>query len=177
MKMKAIGVVLAAITLFMWGFFSWAVLPWHNMVVNQFYDESVVAQTLREQAPQAGVYYLPSNEEDYQEGATTGFIQVLPDGFGMGMGEMMGLAMVGHVLSVILMMILLMHTSGLNYLGRVRFITLSGLTIGFISHFPYWNWFGFPTSYIAVTILDMTISYCLAGLVLAKFVDPDDITH
>jgi hypothetical protein len=49
------------------------------------------------------------------------------------------------------------------------FIALVGLIIGFVSHAPYWNWFGFSTPYVIVIILDTVIGWTLAGLVIARF--------
>lgn len=54
-------------------------------------------------------------------------------------------------------------------MGKVLFIALVGLIIGFVSHAPYWNWFGFSTPYVIVIILDTVIGWTLAGLVIARF--------
>jgi hypothetical protein len=40
-----------------------------------------------------------------------------------------------------------------------------------VSHFPYWNWFGFSAAYVIVIILDSLIAWTLAGLVMARLVD------
>ena len=39
--------VLAGVVLFVWGFISWAVLPWHNMVANKFTSKAAVTQALK----------------------------------------------------------------------------------------------------------------------------------
>jgi hypothetical protein len=170
MKNNIIAVLVAAVVLFFWGFISWAVLPWHNAVANKFTNEAQVIQALKENSPQAGIYYLPFAEEDHKPGQAAGFMNVLPNGFDMNMGKMMGMAIVGQVIAALLVVLLLCHTTGLSYWKRVGFITLTGLTIGYASHFPYWNWFGFSTSYVLVIIADTTIGWFLAGLVMAKLV-------
>jgi hypothetical protein len=170
MKNTILAVVLSALVLFFWGFFSWAVLPWHNMVANKFTSESQVMQVLKENAPQAGIYYLPFAEEDHKPGQPAGFMNVLPNGFDMNMGKMMGVALVGQAIAAFLVLLLLSHVSEVNYWKRVGFVTLVGLTIGFVSHFPYWNWFGFSTSYVLVIIADTSIGWFLAGLVMVKLV-------
>ena len=63
------------------------------------------------------------------------------------------------------------YFSGTKNRIRVCYVALAGLTIGFVSHFPYWNWFGFSTAYTLVIIVDSLIAWFLAGLVLAKFVE------
>ena len=87
----------------------------------------------------------------------------------MNMGRMMGIALATQIISAFLVLSLLSMTKNLSYMGKIGFFALAGLTIGFVSHAPYWNWFGFPTSYIAVTILDIAIGWTLAGLAIAKF--------
>ena len=169
MKNCILAVVLSAVVLFVWGFVSWAILPWHNAVANKFADESAVASVLRENAPHAGVYYLPFAQEDLKPGALFAFANVLPEGVETGMGGMMGLALLGQAVSALLVRLLLCRTANLDYWGRVRFVALAGVAIGFVSHFPYWNWFGFSTSYTLVIILDTLIAWFLAGLVLARF--------
>ena len=171
MKKCVLAVVLSAMVLFAWGFLSWAVLPWHNAVTNQFADESAVSEVLKENAPAAGMYYLPFAQEDLKPGAVFAMANVLPDGFDTGMGGMMGLGLLGQAVSAMLVLLLLCKTSNLDYWGRVCYVALAGLTIGFVSHFPYWNWFGFSTAYTLVIIVDSLIAWFLAGLVLAKFVE------
>ena len=171
MKKCILAVVLSAVVLFVWGFVSWTILPWHNAVANKFADESAVSSVLKENAPSAGIYYLPFAQEDLKPGAVFALANVLPDGVDMGMGEMMGLGLLGQAVSAALVILLLGNTSNLDYWQRVRFVALTGLAIGFVSHFPYWNWFGFSTSYTLVIILDSLIAWLLAGIVMARFVE------
>lgn len=152
--------------LFIWGFISWAVMPWYNAVAN----EAAVAQVLKTSAAKAGVYYLSFAEEDHKPGEAAVFVNVLPNGFDMNMGKLMATALVGQFIAVLLVLLLLRQTCGLSYCQRVGFVALAGLAIGFISHFPYWNWFGFSSGYVAVIVVDTLIGWVLAGLVMAKFI-------
>ena len=170
MKSILIAACLCALVLFLWGFISWAVLPWHNTVANKFTDEAMVSKTLKDNAPTSGIYYLPFADKDHRQGEAAAFVNVLPDGFDMNMGKLMSQALLGQFVSALLVILLLRNVSGLNYLQRVGFVSLTGLAIGFVSHFPYWNWFGFSTEYVAVIISDSLIAWTLAGLVMAKFV-------
>ncbi|MEK6698784.1 MAG: hypothetical protein AABZ10_07055 [Nitrospirota bacterium] len=86
----------------------------------------------------------------------------------MNMGKQMATGLLIQIVSAFLALALLNKTTGLTYGGRVAFLSLVGLIIGFVSHAPYWNWFGFPMSSVAVTILDSVIGWTLAGLVVAK---------
>ncbi|MBI3611192.1 MAG: hypothetical protein HY204_10910 [Nitrospirae bacterium] len=171
MKKPLLAVVLGGVVLFLWGFISWAVLPWHDMVANKFSDEAAVAQVLKANAPVQGIYYLPYAEEDHKPGEVAAFVNVLPQGFDMNMGKLMGIGLTMQILSAALVFGLLRQTQGLSYLGKLKFVAWVGLTIGFVSHGPYWNWFGFSTSYTIVTILDILIGGALASLVIARFAE------
>lgn len=169
MKKSALAVMLGGLVLFLWGFVSWAVLPWHENVAHKFSDEAAVAQVLKANALEPGVYYLPFAEEDHKPGETAAFVNVLPQGFDMNMGKLMGIGLLTQVIAAFLVVVLLRRTRGLSYLGKAMFIALVGLIIGFVSHAPYWNWFGFSTPYVIVIILDTVIGWTLAGLVIARF--------
>jgi len=161
--------VTAGVVLFVWGFISWAVLPWHNLVASKFTNEAAVSQVLKENAPQQGVYFLPFSEKDHGPDQVGAFANVQPHGTDMNMGRQMATALATQIIGAFLVLMLLMHTSLANYWGKVGFMALVGLTIGFVSHAPYWNWFGFPAPYVLVTILDSTIGWSLAGLAVSRF--------
>jgi len=169
--------VVAGIVLFVWGFISWAVLPWHNMVANQFTNEASVAQVLKENSPQPGVYFLPFSEKDHGPNQVGAFANVLPQGTDMNMGKQMAIALVTQIVGAFLVLMLLARTGGLNFWGKVGFVMLVGLIIGFVSHALYWNWFGFPAPYVLVTILDTTIGWALAGLAVARFAASDQTSN
>ncbi len=137
-------------------------------VAHAFTDESPVTQALKENAPEAGIYYLPFAEEDHKPGVPAAFINVAPDGYDMNMGKKMGIGFLGQVAAAFLVLLLLQRTKNLRYWERVGFVALVGLTIAFASHFPYWNWFEFSGSYFLVILLDSVIAWTLAGLVMAR---------
>lgn len=167
---KTVAVIICAIILFAWGFVSWMVLPWHDMVVNEFTSESEVAEAIRANAPKAGVYYLPFAHQDHKAGNTAAFVNALPEGYEPGMKKQFVFQFVANLISALIIVYLLSQTAGLSYMKKVGFVTLIGAVIGFASHFPYWNWFGFSTQYVAVTVADSAAAGLLAGLAVAKLV-------
>jgi hypothetical protein len=169
MKKTVLLSLVAGLVLFVWGFISWALLPWHMLVANKFTNEAAVSQVLKENSPRAGVYYLPYSEKDHGPNQVGAFANVLPQGAEMNMGKQMAVGLITQIVSAFLVLCLLGMTGGLSCWGKVGFISLTGLTIGFVSHAPYWNWFGFPAPYIGVTIVDTLIGWTLAGLAVAKF--------
>jgi hypothetical protein len=52
--------LIGGLTVFIWGFISWAILPWHEKTFNQFKDEKKVYEALKDNAPVSGIYILPN---------------------------------------------------------------------------------------------------------------------
>lgn len=161
--------LVAGLVLFVWGLISHVVLPWHNWGANKFTNEAAISQVLKDNAPQQGVYYLPYSEKDHGPNQVGAFANVLPQGTEMNLGKQMALGVLIPTLSAFLVLSLLSKTVSLTYWGKVGLFSLVGLIIGFASHAYYWNWFGFPASYVVITILDTLIGWTLAGLAVAKF--------
>lgn len=167
-----IAAVVAGLVMFFWGFVSWTVLPWHNVDVSQFSDQQVVMDTLLQQSPKSGIYFIPGDQADYDANTPGAFVNVMKNGFGAGMGEMMAKGIVGNIVLALLAILLLAKTSLTSYGSRVGFMVMLGLLIGLAANIPYWNWFGFPTGYILVNITDYVVTWLLAGLVIAKLAKP-----
>ena len=110
--------VAAGVVLFVWGFISWALLPWHNMVANKFTNEALVAQALKENAPRQGVYYLPFSEKDHGPNQVGAFANVLPQGTAMNMGKQMAAAIITQIIGAFLVLLLLMQTGNTTYWGK-----------------------------------------------------------
>jgi hypothetical protein len=67
---------------------------------------------------------------------------------------------------------MLLQTTGLSYARRVTFVAIAGLTASVIADLPYWNWYGFPALYTAINLIDYTLTWLLAGAVIAKVAQP-----
>ncbi|HXR32860.1 MAG TPA: hypothetical protein VN830_04080 [Verrucomicrobiae bacterium] len=67
---------------------------------------------------------------------------------------------------------LLLQTTGLSYARRVAFLAIAGVAASVITDLPNWNWWGFSGAYTAVNFADTTITWLLAGLVIAKVAKP-----
>lgn len=170
MKKLIIASVLSGIVMFFWGFVSWTVLSWHQDVSHAFSDEKAMGQVLKQQSAEAGIYFMPFTEEGFSEGQATIFAAVVPE-YKTNMSKQMGLGLLGYIVSGFLVALMLAMTQGLNYGQRLKFVALTGLAIGFIGHFPYYNWFAFSLEYTLVMIADSIIGWVLGGLLIAKFVE------
>lgn len=170
MKKLLLAGVLSGVVMFFWGFASWVALGWHQDASHQFKDEVAVAQTLKQQASEAGIYFLPFDDEEYVDGQTTLFAAVVPE-YKLNNAKQMTVGLLGYMVSGVIVALLLSMTSGLNYFQRWQFVALAGFAIGFIGHFPYYNWFAFSLEFSLVMIIDTLISWMLGGLLIAKFVE------
>lgn len=56
--------LLGGIIVFIWGIISWMLLPWHMMTTHKFVNEEQVAMAVKANAPQSGIYFLPSCHVD-----------------------------------------------------------------------------------------------------------------
>jgi len=161
--------LLAGVVMFVWGFISWAVLPWHMSVANKFTDEAAISIALKANAPTAGIYFLPFAEEDHGPNQVGAFASVLPHGTDMNIGKLMLTGVLIQILSAFIGIAIVNQTNKTDIVSIVSVFALIGLAVGFVSHAPYWNWFGFSTSYVLVVIADTLITWILAGLAVSKF--------
>jgi hypothetical protein len=183
-KSLVLGVILGGITAFLWSFISWSFLPWHLKQYRSFQNEDEVSALVSSHAPESGIYLLPmgpSQEgmnseqkkaameirtEKMQKGPVV-FAAVQRAGFG-SFPRVLLTQLLYQILAALLLTWLLLQTSGLSYARRVAFLAIAGLAASVIADLPYWNWYGFPAVYTVVNLIDYTLTWLLAGLVIAK---------
>jgi hypothetical protein len=178
MKKIALGTILGGLAAFLWSTVSWEVVGWHEKTMVNFRNEDDVAAVIFSHAPKDGTYLLPGRQST--EAATEAKMHRGPimvaavrrSGFGS-----FGGAMITQVLSLMaaafLLTWLLLQTAGLSYTRRVAFLAVAGLAASVIVDLPNWNWWGFSGAYTIVNLADATITWLLAGLVIAKVAAPD----
>ncbi len=157
-------------SLFIWSIISWTVLPWHNATSHQFINEMQVSQVLKDNAHQKGIYFLPYDFEANSDGATSAFISIIPSTSlsDMSMTKMMGVSFITQIFLMLITGALLYRVARLNYYSHIGYVGVIGFLIGFGSHVPYWNFFGFDINYTIITILDYTIGWTIAGAIIGK---------
>ena len=184
-KSLLLGGLLGGLTLFAWGAFSYMALPWHNMTLEKFADETALAQTLVSNAGESGMYILP-NPHKSDPGMTAaqqeadeaaGMIRMMQGPFMFSavslhgtrdMGEAMVLNVLSNMSAAALVTWLLLQTAIPRFWRRVRFVVVVALTTGLIAHVPHWIWWQFSTSFTIVEMTDLLIAWLLAGMVIAK---------
>jgi hypothetical protein len=184
LKSLILGAVLGGITAFLWSFISWSVLPWHSKQLHSFQNEDEVSAIIASHAPQSGNYLLPTGPS--QEGMNSDqkkaaeeirlqkmrkgplvFAAIRKEGFG-SFPMVLITQLLCQMFAALLFTWMLLQTSGLSYARRVTFLAVAGLAASVIADLPNWNWWGFAGAYTAVNLVDYTLTWLLAGLVIAK---------
>ena len=183
-KSLVLGAVLGGITAFLWSFISWELLPWHEKQLRSFQNEDEVLAVIASHAPQSGNYLLPTGPSEeglsadqkkaaeeirmqkMQKGPLM-FAAIRKEGFGSFPKALIA-QVVYQMLAALLLTWMLLQTSGLSYARRVAFLAVAGLAASVIADLPNWNWWGYSGTYTAVNLIDYTLTWLLAGLVIAK---------
>ena len=174
MRKKIIKSALAGgVILFVWGFISWMLLPWHQMNIMKFKQEKEVQEVIRDNAVGSGVYVLPhccnkdKQELEMARKGPTMFCAVRMEGYHMGASSII-ISLITQIIGAAIVAWMLLQTKIRDYQKQVFFITVIGFVVGLLGLVPGWNWCGFSLGYTIVLWLDLIIGWFLAGLAVAK---------
>jgi len=183
-----LGTILGGPVAFLWSMVSWEVLGWHEKTMVGFQNQDEVSAVIASHATEDGTYILPAMpstqgmSSEQKKKVEAELIEKMKSGPIMVAAVRRGefgsyahgiLIQVSSLMAAAFLLTwLLMQTSGLNYARRVAFLAISGLAASVIVDLPNWNWWGFSGPYTAVNLADSTITWSLAGLVVAKVAKP-----
>jgi len=188
LKSLVLGTILGGLIAFVWSSVSWEVLPWHEKPILSFQNDEEVSAVIRSHTVKSGVYILPGGPsmvgmtseqkkaakatlmEKMQKGPVM-FAALQREGFG-SYTQGLVIQLLSLMAAALLLTWLVMQTTGLSYGKRVLFLGVVGLAAGVITELPNWNWWGFSGSYTLVMIADATLTWVIAGLVIAKVAKP-----
>jgi hypothetical protein len=183
-----LGTILGGLVAFLWSSVSWEVIGWHEKTMLTFQNEDDVSAVVASHMKQSGTYLLPAGPpqeglspdqkkaaqsvlmEKMQKGPVM-FAAIRQGGFGSFTRGLIVQILI-QMASALLLTWLLLQTSGLSYARRVLFLAVAGLAASVIADLPNWNWWGFSGAYTVVNLIDYTITWFLAGLVIAKVAKP-----
>lgn len=177
-----LGIIIAAIGVYMWGFVFWAGgIVDNGMNYADQTSEDVVLGTMAQALPGSGTYYLPSQPRDDQlawierqkQGpmATVHFVDhgvdsMAPSVMAKGFGHML--------VSVAIMALLLRAVVAAlpGYLHRLGFMAGLGVVATVFANLGKPIWFHYEWSYHSWLALYDFGAYAVAGIVLAYFIRP-----
>lgn len=159
-KFLILGTLAAGLTLFMWSFFSHAVLPWHTASVTLFKYDQEELEGLRAKFSENGMY-----------ASTQGVLLAValkPDlsDPGDAMGSNFVIQLVNDLLVAFLLAMILLSTRSPSVLHRATLTGMMGAAAAIAVYLPHWNWFSFSIYYTGINVFDTLIAWFLAGLVL-----------
>lgn len=188
-KKILLAAVLGGIAMFMWEGLAHEVLPLGEAGISGLDNEAAVVANLKENVKHPGFYIFPGGEM-LQPGLTSahkeevkkkvmaqwlagpaGIMIVHPEGFDTGSSRMLiTQCLLDIVVTLLAAFLLSLATSISGYGGRLLFVSLIGLVPTISAELPYWNWYGFPSTYVLAQGTEHLIGFVVAGLVVAAFV-------
>jgi hypothetical protein len=182
-KIIACGLV-GALVAQIWGTISWVALPWHMGDFKEFTNPEPVAASIVAQAPESGLYTLPNMDPTVHEDPEKmdawnallkkgpfAFMTIKVEGADPGMGKAMAYGFGFNILISILILWVfsksVYFTSG-SMLASASFMGIVGMLGSIYPHMSNWNWWHFPISYCLVGVVDLFITWFLAGLAIKK---------
>lgn len=183
MKNFSIGVILATVAMYMWGFLYWGgANPFPYKAWKQSKDDVAAGKALLEHFPETGTYYLPgmnheqSTREQLFQNGPVAFVHITArDGCPMMDPSIMVKGFFVNLIVVVLFALLLKCVAGAlpSYWDRVKFAVLTGLMAAVLIDFGDAVWWRIPWEWkIQVALYNFSAIF-VAGLVLAKFVSVD----
>jgi len=171
--------IVGGLILFVWGWISWAVLPWQKIQILKFRDEQKVAKAIMDNAAESGLYVLPNTlnlhkdslemeiaKENMRQGPFI-FTSVCKDGRNPNMFPLVVKGLILKIIAAFLVGWLLMQTK-LDFNKRVVFVTVVGVIIAMMMTIPNAIWYCFPTGYTLAVMVEGVVGWFFAGIALAK---------
>jgi hypothetical protein len=179
-----IGGVVGGIVIFFWGFVSHMLLPIGDMGLQSVPHEEGLAAAMKADVPEPGLYFVPgrdmsksqSQEEmqahmDKVTKGPYGFMVIYPAGRDVSLGKRLPIELGTNVVCALLAAILVSQLRP-GFIVRVACVTLVGILASLMINVPFWNWYGFPPDFTLAQIIEHSVGWFLAGLVLAAIVRP-----
>ena len=184
MNRTIIAGFLGALVLFIWGFISWAVLPWHNMTTHSLTNEDAVISVLKSANTESGTYMIPGmGTTEVGKKTQMEKMKVGPNAWlhysSVGMDEMDPMYFIRGFLICFISATLAASLLGKlswslasKYGARVRFVMMLGIFLAIAGRLSDWSFLGYSTSFSLNLAADDIIGWTLAGLVIAWRIKP-----
>jgi hypothetical protein len=184
--------ILGGAVMFIWSFVAHDVLPLGEMGVREIPNEdavtSVIQTNLGDTGDKIGFYIFPSGgltpgatsdqkkaamqkaEEQMATGAAGVLIYHPKRVFNFP--KRLGIEFATEVFEALLAVFLLAQTGISGFGGKVGFILTAGVLAAVATNVPYWNWYGFPRTYVTGYMLTQLIGFLLVGIVAGLLLKP-----
>ena len=185
MKRQIIGVVLATVAVYMWGFLYWgaSTIPYSGWQTTK--DDAAAGKALLEHFPVSGTYYVPGvyiaeeTRNRLSEAGPVAFVHIQREGRPVMDPSIMLNGFLLTLVTACLISVLLKRALPAlgSYAERVGFVALVGVTAVVMIDFGDAVWWKIPWGWKIYQIFYDLVAWVIAGLVLAKFVRPEAATE
>ena len=147
-------------------------------------NEAPVLSTMRTSISESGLYVFPATDpasmkteagkaaymQKYKLGPT-GIMAYRTGGAELSFGKLLvNQFLFTLVAGLLISWTLAMTAPATTYGSRVLIVFLASVFGGFVYTLPYWNWYGFPGSYIGAELGTWAASWLIGGLAMAALI-------
>ena len=175
--------ILGAIAMFIWTFIAHMVLPLGDAGVSEIPNEQAVTAAMQSSiGDQSGFYFFPGpglghkptkqeereamkQVEEKMKTTPSGILIYHPAGHEFNFGRSLLIEFITELIEAILVVSLLAQTRISTFGGRLGFVFVAGILAAVATNVSYWNWYGFPTVYIASYMLIEIVGFFCIGIV------------
>jgi hypothetical protein len=179
MLKSALGALLAAIAIFMWGFLYWGsglVDPFTHMPAEA---ETAIGEALKSNLPGDGVYFVPDSKvgtpDEWMQRMAAGPVAMISFRTG-GTAPMATTMVLGflHMLATTLLLAALLHyiVPAATYAARFQLVVAIGVIASVFAHLGQPIWWHWPWSHAILGAIYDVGAYVIAAAILAYFVTP-----
>jgi hypothetical protein len=177
-----VAAIVGGLIVFIWGAVAHMALPMGEMGLSVLPDETRLMEFVRT-VPSSGMYFYPGMNmsgkptpeqlKAHQEMVTSGpsGLLILTKSNGGMTPQRLIIELVSNILAALVAAILVSLMIG-GYVKRALAVALFGLFGVFSLLLSYWNWYGFPTAFVAGETITEVVGWLLAGFAIAKIVRP-----
>jgi hypothetical protein len=187
-KRVVIAGILGGLAIFLWTFAAHEFLPLGEMGVGEIPSEAPVVSAMQSAIPHAGLYLFPGlgldpNPTSAQRNAAMpeymkkyeqsphGLLVYHPASGAFPFGAALAReGLLNLVEGLLAAWLLSWAAPGRGYRARVGFVVIVGVLATLTTNAEYWNWYEFPSNYIAGYMITQVIAYTLVGFIAAAFV-------
>jgi hypothetical protein len=176
-----LGVIIASIVIYAWGFVYWGFGPYPTMIWKHLKTGNAARMALSTHFSERGTYFVPARSKDaaamktaFEEGPVAMVHVIAPKGQPAPSEDlaMMGQGFVLNLVVVILVAVLLHNVAASQptYLGRVGIVALAGMIASVLIDGGDIVWWRIPWEWKLYQAAYNVTVWILAGLILAAFI-------
>lgn len=179
MKKAILGVIIASVVLYLWGFIYWGFGPYRTLIWNQSQDDAKAGQALVEQFPTNGTYFVPGAAHDqataeglYENGPVAFVHMISVSGRPMFDPSIMAQGFILNLVVIVLIAFLLKQAIPAlpTYFDRAKFSAIAGLTAAVLIDCGDAVWWQIDWPWMLYNAFYHFSAWLIAGLILAHFI-------